>query len=112
MVFRLYNVCKSVDIPFQLEGFLNEGLGIAARGEGVSLDELLAAIEILHYGIRRHLHGKGADRQGQRQQQRQEKLFHTCFTLPFQKNTAQTSADTAARMTAIGIICFIVVPPL
>ena len=83
MVVFLDNIRKGVEVAIQDKGFLNQFLGIGAGVDGVGLDDLLAAVEVLHHGIRGHFHGKGAGGQGKGQRQRDErnKFLHTHFLL-------------------------------
>ena len=51
-------------------------------------------------GIRGDLHSKGAGREGQRQQQGQDALFHS-FSFLLHKNPAPARASAAARVSAM-----------
>lgn len=83
MVVFLDNIRKGVEVAIQDKGLLDQFLGIGAGVDGVGLDDLLAAVEILHHGIRGNLHGKGAGGQGKGQRQRDERniFLHTHFLL-------------------------------
>ena len=49
-IFLLDDFCEGVEIAFLLKGFLDQFLRVRVRRQGVGLDELLAAVEILSVG--------------------------------------------------------------
>ena len=82
-VFGFHNVCKSVEETFQFKRFLDQGCRVLVRRDRVGLDGLLAAVEILDHGIRRHLQSKGVDGHGQREQHTKYCFFHFYGSLLF-----------------------------
>ena len=75
-VVLLHDVRVGIEKALQLEGLLDQRLGIHLGGNGVGLDHLLAAVEVLHHRIGGHLQGAGAHGQRRRQQQAKAKFFH------------------------------------
>ena len=109
LVLRLDNVRIDVVVTLLLKGLLDELLGVGAGGQGVGLDELLSAVEILDGGVGGHLQGTGVVHQSRRQQQAGEQSFHVRALL-LQKNTPLGNASAAARV--MGTISFMrVFPP-
>ena len=61
-VFLLDDIREGVEIPFLFKGFFDQALRVGVRGQHIGLDELLAAVEVLHHGTRGHLQRQGIDR--------------------------------------------------
>ena len=109
MVLLLHDIREGVPPALLLKGVLDQRLRVGAGGQGVGLDELLAAVEILNGGVGGHLQGAGVGHQRRRQQQTGEQSLHCRFLL-LQKNTAPDNASAAARvMGTMGFMC--VFPP-
>ena len=109
MVLLLHDIREGVVPALLFKGVLNQRLRVGARGQGVGLDELLAAVEVLNSGVGRHLQGAGVGHQRRRQQQTGEQSLHCRFLL-LQKNTALSKVSVAVRvMGTMGFMC--VFPP-
>ena len=79
-IFRFDNIRKGVEIALQLKGLFNQALRVLICRDRKGFDDLLAAIQILHHGICRHLQCKRRDRHGQRQQYTENCFFHVVGT--------------------------------
>ena len=97
-VVFLDDLREGVEIALLFKGFLDQLLRVRVRRQDVGFDELLAAVEVLHHGIRGHLQSGRAGGQGERQQQAQEEFLHSVLVLLLHKNTMPAIASMAARV--------------
>ena len=52
MIFHLDDICKGVEVAFQFKRFFDQFLRIITGSDGIGLDHLLTAVEVLHNGFR------------------------------------------------------------